>query len=150
MQCWISAHDLGLEAKGIDIDGAAIAIANENFSGRGTFEAIWLYDLAARGDTFDMVYMSEVIEHVNDPERFIAAIAAVLKPGGLLYLTAPDGGHPLVPRKFENWGMVTPPNHLTYFTREGMRQLLGRHGLEIEGFQWAFKPGMKLFARKVQ
>lgn len=143
------AHRLGLEATGIDIDETAVEIAKTSFRGEGRYECISIHDMAARGDTFDMAYMSEVIEHVKDPEAFIASAAKLLKVGGLLYLTTPDAGHFGVPRDFIKWNMVTPPNHLTLFTRAGMVALLARHKLKAEKFQWAFKPGMKIFARKV-
>ncbi|MFN7113010.1 MAG: class I SAM-dependent methyltransferase [Alphaproteobacteria bacterium] len=145
----VAAHAYGLESFGVDVDATAIEIAKKSFPGQGNFECISIHDLAARGDTFDMAYMSEVIEHVNDPETFIASTAKLLKTGGLLYLTTPDAGHFGVPRDFVQWNMVTPPNHLTLFTRKGMMALLARHGLKTERFQWAFKPGMKIFARKI-
>jgi 2-polyprenyl-6-hydroxyphenyl methylase/3-demethylubiquinone-9 3-methyltransferase len=143
-----AARGMGLDATGIDIDGAAIANARENFRQGEKFELISLQDLAARGDRFDIAYTSEVVEHVRDPESFIAAAATVLKPGGLLYITCPDGAHFGVPKDFAAWGMVCPPEHLTFFSRAGMKKLLARHGLEVEKFQLAFKPGMKALARK--
>lgn len=142
-----AAEGLGLDAHGIDIDGAAIETARRNFP-KGGFELISIQDLAARGDQFDIAYMSEVIEHVRDPDAFIAATVKVLKPGGLLYITCPDGAHFGVPRDFSKWGMVCPPEHLTFFSRKGMKKMLARHGLKVEKFQLAFKPGMKAFARK--
>jgi SAM-dependent methyltransferase len=143
-----AAQAAGFEAHGIDIDGAAIEAARRNFPDAGKFELISLQDLAARGDKFDVVYTSEVVEHVRDPEEFIAAASKALSPGGLLYVTCPDGGHFAVPRSFVKWGMVCPPEHLTFFSRAGMKKLLSRHGLKVEKFQLAFKPGMKAFARK--
>lgn len=144
----VSATDMGCEATGIDIDADVINIANREFAGKGRFEAIAVQDLAARGDKFDMVYSSEVVEHVRDPEDFIAAISKVMNPGAVLYLTAPDGAHFRVPKDFSSWGMVCPPEHLTFFSRKGITQLLARHGLKVEKFQLAFKPGLKVFARK--
>jgi SAM-dependent methyltransferase len=143
-----AAHQAELDAYGIDIDQAAIETACQNFPQAGHFECISIEDLAARGDSFDIVYMSEVIEHVRDPDGFMAAVSKILRPGGLLYLTAPDGAHFAVPKNFSSWGMVCPPEHLTFFSRAGMRKLLARHNLSIERFQLAFKPGMKVFARK--
>ena len=143
-----AASSLGLEAHGIDIDAPTLQIAKEQYGDKATFEYISVEELAARGDRFDMVYMSEVIEHVNNPEEFMAAIATLLNKGGLLYLTAPDAGHFGVPKNFADWNMVTPPNHLTYFTRDGIKRLLERHGLKIKKFQIALKPGLKLFAHK--
>lgn len=144
----VAAYEQGLEAHGIDIDAEAIKIAQENFQGQGIFEAISIQELAKRGNRYDMIYLSEVIEHVNDPENFLDSISTLLKPGGLLYLTAPDAGHFRVPANFMQWEMVTPPNHLTYFTRRGLKKILARHGLKAERFDFALKPGMKVFIRK--
>lgn len=143
-----AAHQLGLEPHGIDLDAVAIGHAKELFGTHARFESAPIAELAQRGDQYDMVYMSEVIEHVNDPEGFMENVAKVLVPGGMLYLTAPDGAHRAVPKDFATWGMVSPPNHLTFFSRKGIRQLLARHGLQVQGFSPAFKPGLKLIAYK--
>lgn len=144
-----AAQSVGLEAYGIDIDPAAIDVARKLQNPACHFEAIALQDLARRdGATFDMVYLSEVIEHVRDPEDFIANIAAIMKPGAIVYITAPDAGHFRTPDPITTWNMVYPPEHLTYFTRQGITTLLARHGLSVFRFQLAFKPGMKVFARK--
>ncbi len=144
-----AAQRQGLSATGIDLDPDAIDAAKKRIGAACAFEAAPIQALAARGEKFDMVYISEVVEHVNAPEEFIAAVATVMNPGAILYLTAPDGGHFLVPKNFSSWKMVTPPNHLTWFTRDGIIRLLSRHGLRAEKFQFAFKPGLKVFARKV-
>ncbi|PHS78640.1 MAG: bifunctional 3-demethylubiquinol 3-O-methyltransferase/2-polyprenyl-6-hydroxyphenol methylase [Rhodospirillaceae bacterium] len=44
-------------------------------------------DLATQGRTFDLVLNMEVIEHVADPELFIAASASVLKDNGCMVLS---------------------------------------------------------------
>ena len=38
----------------------------------------------------DLIYSSEVIEHIWEPEAFLAEIKRVLKPGGFLLLTTPN------------------------------------------------------------
>ena len=39
--------------------------------------------------SFDLVLMSEVMEHLGDPEHALAESARVLRPGGLLYISTP-------------------------------------------------------------
>jgi 2-polyprenyl-6-hydroxyphenyl methylase / 3-demethylubiquinone-9 3-methyltransferase len=42
--------------------------------------------LAAAGEKFDVILNMEVIEHVSDPEAFIASCTNMLKPGGLIFV----------------------------------------------------------------
>jgi 2-polyprenyl-6-hydroxyphenyl methylase / 3-demethylubiquinone-9 3-methyltransferase len=42
--------------------------------------------LTAAGEKFDVILNMEVIEHVSDPEAFIASCTNMLKPGGLMFV----------------------------------------------------------------
>ena len=51
------------------------------------YQAIGIEALAAGGAAFDLVIASEVVEHVADVAEFVAAMAAVTRPGGLVVLS---------------------------------------------------------------
>lgn len=40
--------------------------------------------------TFDFVNLSEVIEHVESPERVLSEVSRILKPGGCVYVSVPN------------------------------------------------------------
>jgi len=143
-----AASDLGLNAHGIDIDETAVNISKETF-GQEKYTAISVEDYAAAGYKADMIYTSEVIEHVPSPEIFIKSISEILNKDGILYLTTPDGGHFSLPKDFTKWDDVMPPEHITYFTRKGMKNLLEKNGFKIKKFFFNLKPGIKLLAKKI-
>jgi SAM-dependent methyltransferase len=53
-------------------------------------------DAAALGEqTFDLVLLCEVLEHVSEPARLLDQVKAHVRPGGLLYVTVPNREFPL-------------------------------------------------------
>jgi SAM-dependent methyltransferase len=141
-----AAKRLGLKAVGIDIDEMAVKASNESFG--PSYQTISVVDYAVKGLQFDIAYSSEVIEHVPDPSAFVAALAKLVKPNGVLMLTTPDGGHWRVPQDFAKWEAAIPPEHITYFSKKGMRILLEKHGFQILKMPWRLKPGLQVIARK--
>lgn len=142
-----AALRLGLDAHGIDVDGEAIRQAR-TWLPPERFSAISVQEYVTRGERADVIYMSEVLEHVPHPESVVAAISAILNPRGLLYLTCPDAGHFLRPSPFTDWKECKPPEHLVYYTRQGLRALFGRHGFERIRFRPHTKPSHRMTARK--
>lgn len=77
----------GAIVTGIDPSERSLAVAREHAAHAGlaiTYEGATAESLASRGFTaaFDLVFAVDVLEHVDDLDRTLAAIAAVLAPGG--------------------------------------------------------------------
>ncbi len=142
-----AAREAGFAATGIEPDAAAVAWAREHFP-RSTYINGLLEEAGLDPAQFDAAYCSEVIEHAPDTNRFVAAIARALRPGGVLYLTTPDIDHWRRPRDIEKWDAFCPPSHCLYFNPRNLTQLLAKHGLTVVHRAWAFKPGIKLVARR--
>jgi 2-polyprenyl-3-methyl-5-hydroxy-6-metoxy-1,4-benzoquinol methylase len=95
-------------------------------------------------EAFDLVLCSEVIEHSTEPERIVAAIARVLRPGGALVLTTPQAFSlpELVGRVAFLPGIihlgrllyrepVLPTGHVSFLTRARVRAMLLEVGLTV-------------------
>lgn len=79
----------------------------------------------------DAVVMLDVIEHLESPGKVIETVAKRLNPGGTVLLSTGDFAS--WPARFfgKNWRLMTPPQHLWFFTPKSLKLLGARHGLEI-------------------
>jgi 2-polyprenyl-6-hydroxyphenyl methylase/3-demethylubiquinone-9 3-methyltransferase len=81
---------LGARVTGIDPGAQNIAIAEAHAAPQELaidYRVATVEDLVAEGARFDAVVSLEVVEHVPDVGAFIAACAALVRPGGLLVLS---------------------------------------------------------------
>jgi len=60
-------------------------------SGEICFAAGNAFDLSIGG--FDGAVITEVIEHVAHPDQFLCRIADLVRPGGYIFMTTPNGGY---------------------------------------------------------
>ena len=81
---------------------------------------------------FDVVHVKQVLEHVDDPAAFLAAVRAVLAPGGVVCIEVPNDFNPLQRAACTALGKppwwVVYPVHLNYFRFDSLERLLRRGG----------------------
>lgn len=85
-------------------------------------------DLAAipvEAGRYDLVFCSQVLEHVPEPARVVAEMARVLKPGGSIWLSTP---------------LFYPEHEAPYdffrYTQYGLRKLMEDAGLVVGRVEW--------------
>ncbi|WP_395747329.1 class I SAM-dependent methyltransferase [Prosthecobacter sp.] len=71
--------------------------------------------------SYDIVLSTQVLEHVREPQRVVAEMARVLKPGGHLFLTTPQSSP-----------MHNLPYNFFNFTHLGLRLLFEKAGLSVK------------------
>ena len=136
----------GFDATGIDLDAPAVEIAKGRVPG-ADFAATSIEEMSRSGETFDVIYTAEVIEHTTDPKSFVRSLLRLMRPKGLVFLTTPDAGHWRVPKALPEWNEVNPPFHIYLFSQQALRTLFTSHGFDHIWFKFNIKPGIRLFAR---
>lgn len=142
-----AAHLCGLAASGVEIDKESVTMAQDLFP-QNEYVTTSVQDFSRSGRRFDIIYTTEVIEHLQDVNSFMEAIHKLLSPQGVLYLTTPDAGHFRTPKDLRHWHEMKLPEHISLFTKQSLSILLDRHGFTGTKFQRNWKPGIRLTARK--
>ncbi|MEX1138018.1 MAG: class I SAM-dependent methyltransferase [Bacteroidota bacterium] len=123
----------GFNAVGLDFDAQAIAI------GRNHWKTDRLFDLSIEDyfkkqqQPFDAITFYEVLEHLESPGPFLAALKRYLKPGGRISFSIPNRDSSLnsLYRRLVP-DIDYPPHHLTRWSKQSVRKALEKNGYMIE------------------
>ncbi len=115
---------------GIDINPHAVQTASR----RGLDVRLGdLSDLEFPAKSFDAVTIWEVIEHLTNPKRTIEEIRHLLRPGGYLFLSTPNGDSLQARFWRKYWAGWDAPRHLQVFTPQVLCHLLEENGFVLKG-----------------
>lgn len=81
--------------------------------------------------TYDVVTMWHVLEHVHDLNGTIQEVKRLLKPEGKLFVAVPNHQSFDAQHYGTHWAAYDVPRHLHHFSPETMKSLMERHGLKI-------------------
>jgi SAM-dependent methyltransferase len=120
----------GWQLFGVDVDPRAVAAARR----RGLdVELSTIENASIELGSIDLVLCIQTIEHVSDPVALVRSIAAVLRPGGRLYLITDSTDSPdFRLNKGRHWGGYHFPRHWNLFNKTSMRKLAQCGGLDVE------------------
>lgn len=120
------ARDHGWRTYGIEASRAAVEQGNRHKLGEllhGDFLTVDWPD-----EHFDVIVMSELVEHLVEPEPFLRQAARLLRRGGVLYLTTPHGRGISGRVLGASWSVLRPPEHLHLYSIASMQEVLRRCG----------------------
>ena len=80
-------------------------------------------------ESFDVVALINVIEHLEKPGETVAEARRLLKPGGVFLVHAPNMAGLPARLHGKDWHQVQPLVHLYYFTPASLKRLLKKAGL---------------------
>jgi 2-polyprenyl-3-methyl-5-hydroxy-6-metoxy-1,4-benzoquinol methylase len=124
----------GFDAYGFDSSTFAVSIAKKLVDDRvkvGTIEDIQYPTLK-----FDVATLTDVFEHLENPERVLKNIHRVLRKDGIVMIATGDTNSLAAHKMQRRWTFYNPPQHLSYFNKNNLTTLLQRNGFEpIEWFR---------------
>ncbi len=132
---------LGWRVDGADLNLRALQTAAP---GRGRLLYYNVFDARPELlESYDVITVFDVIEHIEDEAAFLAAVVRHLKPGGLLIVNVP--ATPLLHSRYDE-----VVGHLRRYDRRSLRAVCAKLGMkEIRLRSWGFSLLPVLMARKI-
>lgn len=148
----MGADVLGVDASEVNVNVARTHAEKSGalVSGKLEYRATTAEELAATGAQFDVVCALEIVEHVEDVALFIQSCAALVKPGGLLFLStinrtaksmvmAKIGAEyvlRLLPRGTHDWKKFLKPSELHQHCRNAGLNVQHTTGMVLKPRKW--------------
>ena len=86
---------------------------------------------AVEENTFDVISMWHVLEHVYNLNEDIEQYKKVLKKDGVLIVAVPNCSSKDAEHYKSNWAAYDLPIHLYHFRPDNVKQLFAKHGMEV-------------------
>jgi len=99
----------------------------------------YLEDAGFQDNFFDIVTMTDVFEHISNPNKILKDVRKILKKGGILFIKVPNGNYNLLKlnlarmtKKTHNYDIFDSYEHVTHFTYETLKRVLEESGFKIK------------------
>lgn len=118
----------GYGAYGLEISTAARRVAKS--------KGIYVYDKGLleqdfKTKKFDIITLWQVLEHIDDPNRYLSKIKKIIKKDGLLYIGVPNiqSTQYLIFRN--KWFHLDLPRHLFAYSPKTLKEILEKNGFDV-------------------
>ena len=130
-------RDGGWQAVGVEINPEAVRIGREaGLDLRlGSLE-----DAAFPDNSFDLVVLNHVLEHVHEPRATLREILRILAPGGVLMGEVPNLRCLEHAMFGKYWAGYHLPRHITFFDDAQLRSMLGGAGFDVQATKGKMQP----------
>jgi 2-polyprenyl-6-hydroxyphenyl methylase/3-demethylubiquinone-9 3-methyltransferase len=147
-------QDRGWKLYGSDFSPTGLKIAETNFPGIEFFLADASSptgEILQRVGRVDVVFSTEVIEHLYDPRGFLRNVQSLLKPGGTVILTTPYHGYlknlvlALTGKMDQHFTVLWDHGHIKFWSKKTLTAVLtetGFTGIQFVGsgrLPWLWK-----------
>jgi SAM-dependent methyltransferase len=142
---FISTLPDDVDSTGVDVTNVQVEYARNKYGRRGKrFTVIAPGVLPFHGDSFDIVTLLELVEHISarEAEVLLGEVFRVLRPRGKIVLTTPNYASlwPLLEILVNRFGGVAyGDQHITKYVGASLRRLIAQAGFrEVSVETWLF------------
>lgn len=122
----------GFKVEGLELNRVAAAEAQN----RGYPVWVQTLETLSPGERYDVVVLSNVLEHSLDPFGMLSAVNSLLKKSGEVWISCPNNKswlRSLFGKYWINWHV---PFHLSHFSSNSLQRLLDRTNFEVMGTRY--------------
>jgi SAM-dependent methyltransferase len=130
------AKAAGWDGVGVEFSEFAIEVARKEF-GLTVFKGDVFHPELVE-DSFGLVTMWHVLEHVLDPLATLAQAKKLLAPGGLLFIELPNWSSVGRRARGVRWSQLKPPEHINFFTPTTLAAAASRAGWRVHSSTSAY------------
>lgn len=121
----------GWHVEGLDVSSFAVEYVREHFGHEATNTSLIDAD-HLEADSYSLLTMWDVIEHVPDPQRNIQRAAELLHSGGYIAMITPDVGSWVARMTGKRWiGYKLSEEHVYYFSVPTLSRMLNENGFDV-------------------
>jgi len=122
------AKKAGFEAEGLELNEKAVEIA---VSKKLNVKKSDIKDARYAENTFDVVVLNHVLEHILNLNEFIGLVKSILKEDGIILIGVPTY-KALIPKLYKkSWGGWVLGEHIWHFDEKSLCGILSQHNMKI-------------------
>ncbi len=125
----VQANARGFDVVGFEISASRAEFATRQLGLRVLTDSSQLHRLPPM--SFDVIYASHVLEHLDSPRPSFETFARLLRPGGILLVFVPNCGGESARRLRLHWGPFSNEAHLLSFDADFFQMNLPGHGFTV-------------------
>lgn len=130
----LAKQEKGCSCFGVDINEEALRRLKEKNKNIDTFFGN-LWEAGLMNESFDIVNLDSVLEHIAEPEKLLNEIKRVMKKNAILRVVVPNSSSLTYKIFRQYWMGLDCPRHLYTFSIDNMKQLFKNTKLKIQRYR---------------
>jgi 2-polyprenyl-3-methyl-5-hydroxy-6-metoxy-1,4-benzoquinol methylase len=128
--CLYDFHSQGIKIYGAEISSEMVKAGLK--AGLNVQQITNIDQIPFENNSFDIIYLMQVLEHLSNPHVFLNELLRITKPGGVIYVAVPNSKSFWKGIFGKNWvsGWFAP-YHLFHYDKKSLSRLAREHGFEV-------------------